>query len=150
MGFSYVGHSLCCDLCDAIGARKVRCPFGNCPAIAACPNCRKTRKDALGHEAHRANGCDVAAAKAVAEEQERVRLIKGGALLSVAAQFCPGDRTHVRVTFESRDGYHDAVMPTAVYDRRIDNPLRLSSLAFYEGIHGAPITTTLVESKRVA
>ena len=86
----------------------------------------------------------------VSEEQERVRLIEGGALLSVAAQFCPGDQTHVRVTFESRDGYHDAVMPTAVYDRRIDNPLCLSSLAFYEGIHGAPITTTLIESKRVA
>lgn len=37
-------QSLCCDICGSLHARKVPCPVGYCPAVAACEACRKAKK----------------------------------------------------------------------------------------------------------
>lgn len=52
MGYSYTinyrtgKEVLCCDVCgDGDGtASKVKCPYGYCPAVAACRGCRAAKK----------------------------------------------------------------------------------------------------------
>lgn len=64
MGFCYQGKLLCCDHCGhAGGVRKMRCPFGYCPSVAFCAECRKNKKDYLSKAKHREMGCEVAHAK---------------------------------------------------------------------------------------
>lgn len=61
MGYLYQGRQLCCDHCGKVGGvRKVKCPFGYCPASALCPSCRKSPevKKKNDKEAHRAMGCE--------------------------------------------------------------------------------------------
>lgn len=55
MGYIYQGRKLCCDVCLAAGARKVKCPVNYCQAYAVCsrPEC-KAKVKAIDHSGCRA------------------------------------------------------------------------------------------------
>ena len=113
MGFCYEGRKLCCDICGTAGARKVRCPFGYCPATAACSTCRKTRKDILNTAAHRIQGCEEGHRKFVEREERKARLLAEGQWLRCSAY---GPSGVVKVGFRNADGAEKQVlMPLEVY-----------------------------------
>lgn len=96
MGYSYsMKGRLCCDSCGTdVAVRKVKCPFGHCPAIAACPDCRK--KHGWGTRAkHIAAGCDVGAAKFAAWMDEKARRLEAGEYLRCSALGMGDDWVHV-------------------------------------------------------
>ena len=78
MGYCWQGRLLVCDLCGTAGARKVRCPFGWCQPIAACPECRKTKKIEFSAARHREHGCEKYSARFKAELAERAELMAAG------------------------------------------------------------------------
>jgi len=105
MGYSYQGRKLCCDLCGVAGAVKVKCPFGCCPAIAACPERRKTRKaDVFSREAHIAMECDVRAAEYRAEAARETEALAAGQWVRKAAVSIPGAGETMAVAM-SADAY---------------------------------------------
>jgi len=111
MGYSYQGRKLCCDLCGVAGAVKVKCPFGCCPAIAACPDCKKTRKsDVFSREAHIAMECDVRAAEYAAEREREDAALAAGHWIRKAAIGIPGA---VKVWFRNLAGETMAVAMSA-------------------------------------
>lgn len=57
MGYSYTqSGALCCDICGAPGAVKIRCPHGWCQPIASCsvckPRARKIEHKTCEHASH--------------------------------------------------------------------------------------------------
>ena len=116
MGFCYSGRRLCCDLCGAAGARKVRCPFGWCPSTAACPACRNTHgKTKLGRTAHRAYGCEANHNLYMAAEAKRLALLAAGHWLRAVALAMAHPGT-CKVWFRNLAGEEMAVrMPTEIY-----------------------------------
>lgn len=133
MGYSYQGRKLCCDLCGVAGAVKVKCPFGCCPAIAACPECRKTRKaDVFSREAHIAMECDVRAAEYRAEAARETEALAAGQWVRKAAVSIPGA---VKVWFRNLAGETMAVAMSADAYRAF--PLGVTvTLADYEARAG--------------
>lgn len=87
MGTCWEGKRMVCDFCSRApgGVRKVRCPFGYCPSVAACADCRKSRKDKLGRAFHVGAGCDQKHAAYVAQEKERENLLATGRKVRSAA-----------------------------------------------------------------
>ena len=112
MGYIYQGGKLCCDLCGAAGATKVLCPFGYCPACAACPNCKKTHKvDVFSRTAH--SECEVRAAEFRAERAHEAAVLASGKWVRKAAVNIPGA---VKVWFRNGAGETLAVaMPSVTY-----------------------------------
>ncbi len=87
MGYSYDARTgrLCCDSCGIDGGvRRVRCPFGWCPADALCAECRVKYASRTTKETHRANGCEASSDRFHAEEAEKVRLLEAGELVRCA------------------------------------------------------------------
>lgn len=103
MGYCTDRHGrLCCDICGNAGeVRRVRCPYGYCPATAACPKCRKEHKRIFSAAHHREHGCKARHEECVRREAERVALLKEGRLLRCAAV---KDGPGVKVWFESSKG----------------------------------------------
>ena len=52
MGFIYSSKGLCCDFCGGEGARKMKCPYGWCQALATCAACRELKRHKLAYESH--------------------------------------------------------------------------------------------------
>lgn len=116
MGFCYDRETgaLVCDFCGKAGARKVPCPFGYCPPVAACPECRKTKADKLSKDAHIAYGCQAGHEKYIAHEEERARLQAAGKPVRCSAGDAGPDRVHV--LFRYADGTTEGwYMKPAVY-----------------------------------
>lgn len=115
MGYIYSGRKLCCDYCGKPGGvRKIRCPFGWCPATAMCAECKKEHKaetTATWHETH--GGCGTRSAAYRKVEEKRVALLAAGEFLRVAAY---GPNGAVEVTFRNAGGTERIVtMPADVY-----------------------------------
>lgn len=120
MGYSYEkvynpvtnrhSHRLCCDVCGAVGARKYRCPFGYCQAVAGCPTCRKTRPDVFSKEAHVKQRCDVNHAAFVAHEQKERDMKEAGLFVRSAALNQEGGL--VKVWFQSKGNVEKAFLMT--------------------------------------
>lgn len=104
MGYSYCGRKLCCDMCGQPGARKYKCPFGYCQAIALCPECAKSEKGkkARSKDYHRETGCEKAAIEFLAVmNKEKVLLAQGKAVRCAALG---SDHGAVHVLFKKADG----------------------------------------------
>ena len=131
MGYVYQGRKLCCDLCGTSGATKVRCPYGYCPACAACPDCKRTRKvDVFSREAHA--DCAVAMIAVRAESERVTAALAEGHWVRKAAVNHEGA---VKVWFDNGAGERLAVrMPSAVYAAMPCGSL--ATLADYERIGG--------------
>jgi hypothetical protein len=113
MGYSYVGRKLCCDYCGKPGARKMRCPFGNCPAPAACPECRKTHRQKFIKAAHIAMGCDEQHNAYMAELKKTADMKAAGEFIRCSALGVEGKGVHVLFAGQSTTiGFY---MPTEVY-----------------------------------
>ena len=119
MGYCYTNDGqLCCDICGAAGARKYRCPFGYCPAIAACPKCRKDRAELFGRAAHRKAGCEAGHNQFQAELDERKALLLAGLPVRCSALGgCdPHGNDRVHVLFKRQDGSCEGwYMPRETY-----------------------------------
>ena len=103
MGYIYTkSGKLVCDICGAAGARKYRCPFGSCPATAACPKCRKEHTAKFGKIAHREYGCEKFAAEFKAREELQQRLLDEGKAVRCSALTSGPGRVHV--LFQTSDG----------------------------------------------
>ena len=86
MGYYYTqSGQLVCDICGAVGARKYRCPWGYCPATAACPQCRKEHADWFGRPWHREHGCEKGHNEYAAEREEKRQLLANGAAVRCSA-----------------------------------------------------------------
>lgn len=74
MGYSYGVNwrtgleVLCCQICGTSDgtAKKVRCPYNYCPAVAACANCREAKKHL--HNAEQKADCKASHDKFEAEK----------------------------------------------------------------------------------
>ena len=120
MGYSYtMSGRLCCDVCGAAGARKIRCPSGYCQSIAQCPTCRKDpAKQARIAKSH--EHCAEYHARFVAEEAEKARKLAAG--LYVLASALTYRETHVHVLFRNQAGaYVGYYMPAELYGNRLPN-----------------------------
>jgi hypothetical protein len=111
--------ALCCDACPTSGGvRKVKCPFGYCPASALCAECRKKHKDKLGKKHHRERGCEKNHLEYVAEEKDRWEKINAGkAVLKAAVGLFDGTGM-VCVTFDQGGKWIDYRMHKSIYDQR--------------------------------
>lgn len=139
MGYIY-SHSgkLVCDFCNTPGARKVPCPFGYCPAVAACPACRKEFAQQFSRAHHHAHGCEANHNAFVAAKEEKDKLLAAGEFVLCAAVNESGDRSKVRVWF--RNGRRDercVLMPCDFYSNLYmtrSNP----TLSWFEAQNGGP------------
>lgn len=139
MGYIY-SHSgkLLCDFCNSPGARKVPCPFGYCPAPAACPACRKEFAKQFSREHHRAHGCEDNHNAFVAAQNEKAQLLAAGEFVLCAAVTESSDRSKVRVWF--RNGRRDercVLMPDDLYTR-LRTTRTNPTLSWFETHHGGP------------
>lgn len=132
MGFVYQGKKLCCDLCGTAGARKVNCPFGYCQAIAACPECRISKKDVLGKTGHRDRGCEAAHLKFEAEHAEREKLLAEGELILASGLGVDGGFVHA--IFQGKDGCVGRMIPDTTYRHWAERPN--PTLAWFEALAG--------------
>jgi len=103
MGYSYDGRGrLCCDGCGTNGnVRKVRCPFGWCPAPALCPDCRSKHRAQLTKAYHRQRGCEANVAKARKRDAEQQALLDAGNYVRTSALAHNG---RVKVVFRNAAG----------------------------------------------
>lgn len=95
MGYCYgIGPSgrevLACDICGAAqgDSRKVPCPFGWCPATAACGKCRAdpaVRAKYLARKVHRDQGCEESSLADKAKRAETTRRLLAGEELRSSA-----------------------------------------------------------------
>jgi hypothetical protein len=114
MGYCYEGRKLCCDICGVAGAKKYRCPFGYCPATAACSNCRKKHTKTFGKAYHREHGCEKGHNEFVARERQQAELLQAGHYLRCSA-LSTGPQT-VHVLFQNASGHTQGFyMPNSVY-----------------------------------
>jgi hypothetical protein len=115
MGYCYEGKKLCCDICGKAGARKMKCPFGYCPAPAACPECRKTHAARFTKAAHVKMGCDakhnayMADLKSVADLKAAGKFVRCSALGVDSSKKLYENSEAVHVLFSNSDstiGYY--------------------------------------------
>jgi hypothetical protein len=119
MGFCYEGRKLCCDVCGKAGARKMKCPFNNCPATAVCSDCRKTRAERFTKAAHIKMGCDTAHNAYMAELKQVADLKTAGkfvrcSALGVSLKLYEGTSA-VHVLFSNLDSTIGYYMPVGTY-----------------------------------
>lgn len=117
MGFIYEGRKLVCDVCNAAGARKRKCPFGYCPSLAVCKTCWSGERFAKGawKASHKKYGCDAKHAACVAKEAKERAMLAEGKLLRCSA-LGKNDGT-VHVLFKDKDGKTTGfLMASATYD----------------------------------
>lgn len=116
MGYSYTVATgrLCCDSCDNDGGvRKIRCPYGYCPAPALCPPCKVKHADALKAPAHAS--CRLRVEEMRAAEADTAAHIAAGRFVRSAALATDDDRVHV--LFRGHGGqYVGRYMTHACYD----------------------------------
>lgn len=116
MGYCYDNAGkLVCDICGAVPARKIPCPFGYCPAIAACEKCRKDHSELFSPGYHRLHGCEESHRKFQEQEEKRKQLIRDGFFVRCSAKRM-GDGW-VLVLFEGRDGSKGFYMRPEHYDK---------------------------------
>jgi len=145
MGYSYdqTGR-LCCDNCGRSGGvRKIRCPFGWCPAPAYCPECRQLMREYLTKEYHRKNGCEEQSMEFARRHQEQLKLLQQGQLVRSSAL---GHNGRVKVLFAGLTGEKEAywmsaktyrAIPllanaTVTHYRRIGRVIKAKSLDLYD------------------
>jgi hypothetical protein len=117
MGYCYSQSGrLLCDYCGAEGARKYRCPFGYCQAVAACPACRKEHAQHFGRAAHRENGCEKRHLQFAAELAERAAAIAAGEFVLSAGLNTGNDMVHA--IFSSASTEKGKLIPRAIYAQR--------------------------------
>jgi len=94
---------LCCSICGASGkVRNYKCPFNNCPPVAACPRCRKGYADRFSKEAHIRCGCAKAKTDyGEREERKRVMMASGLGVRWSASRQISGS---VCATFKYKNG----------------------------------------------
>lgn len=148
MGYSYSlsGH-LCCDYCGSSGeTRKHRCPFGFCPATAACPDCRRKHRDDFTCETHRKRGCEAGHLRFVEERQKRLDLLNAGKFVRRAA--LGHDEKGVKVLFENARGLEAAYwMSHETYDAiSLFTPATPEDYAKYGQVQPAE-TTKLMDAR---
>ena len=115
MGYSYSNNGkLCCDICSKAGARKYRCPFGHCPAIAACPACRRAKSELFTRAYHAENGCKTGHEKHLAWLAEREHIITEGQAVRCSAMRT--DERTIHVLFQARDRTEGWYMSKETYD----------------------------------
>ena len=96
MGYLYRDGKLVCEFCGVNHeVRKYRCPFGYCHATAACPTCRKEKKEFFSRKYHRANGCEKAHNDLMARDQRRIDLLNAGQPVRRSALSVDGNKVHV-------------------------------------------------------
>jgi hypothetical protein len=121
MGYSYTtAGALCCDYCgSAQGTKRYKCPFGHCPATAACPDCRAKHKDNFARSAHAK--CETAEKEYRDREAEKTaRLAAGECLRTSALGIGQGSGLYgadpVHVIFRGADGLSEGyIMDSATY-----------------------------------
>lgn len=108
MGYCYSFEGLlCCDICGKTGnVRKVKCPFGWCQSIAACPDCRKSHSHEFGKAAHQALGCEKYSKDFDAKERLKDQLMASGQAVRCSALSSPtdSDPERVHVLFRTASG----------------------------------------------
>ena len=114
MGYCYDHDGrLCCDICSRSGGvRRHKCPFGWCPPIAVCPECRSEHKHLFTKAHHRKNGCEVRSEIFNRQQRSRQVLIEQGYYVRCAA-LRVDDQVHV--LFQGKDGTIGRYMPESVY-----------------------------------
>jgi hypothetical protein len=88
MGYSYETRTgrLCCDVCDKAGdVRKYKCPFGYCPAIALCPDCKAKHPEYVSKAGHRKQGCEKSMNKAISRERREQYMLDHGMFIRCSA-----------------------------------------------------------------
>lgn len=113
MGFIWQGKKLVCDFCGTAGATKQRCSFDYCPPVAACPACKKTKKDKLNKAYHKSQGCDIKHNEFMAQVNKEKELFDAGEWIRTSAY---GPKDIVEVTFKNNKGEIKVVnMPSEIY-----------------------------------
>lgn len=105
MGYSYFmtgpyRGKLVCDVCGDRPGRKYDCPYHYCPKIAACKECRATRKELFAKESHA--DCEISNALWTANIKLRNDLMSAGVPVRCSAM--SQDDGKVLVCFESVNG----------------------------------------------
>lgn len=107
MGYCYQGRKLVCDSCGGVGTtRKRPCPFGYCPARAACADCYK-RQRAAGEYTKAAHAiCGARDAQAKERDARQRALLAAGEAVRVAALGVDDEQgsPRVHVLFRRADG----------------------------------------------
>jgi hypothetical protein len=140
MGYCYEAYKgkcgrLCCDLCgNAGGVRKVRCPFGYCQAIAACPACRKAHPEVFSKAKHRERGCEAAHLKFNVDLMNKMALLADGAYI-LRSGLGVGNGT-VHAIFEGKAGETGRYIPEDIYRHWNERPN--PTLAWFEELAGRP------------
>ena len=103
MGHCYEAStgSMICDRCSEPGARTRRCAFGYCPGADLCKPCWTIEKPGW-RRLHKANHCEEAHERFVADLNREKELLEAGELLRIAAVGTVAGV--VRVTFKDRTG----------------------------------------------
>jgi hypothetical protein len=96
MGYCYEirggSRLLCCDVCGtAGGVRKIRCPYGYCPATALCARCRKNETVKAQMKLHCETNCKAAAEAYDAREKATAILLAAGEMVFCTATGKPGN-----------------------------------------------------------
>jgi hypothetical protein len=85
MGYSYQGRSLCCDVCGTAGARKHRCPYNYCPALACCAACWKRNDENHFKHKHNHERCRARSDEMRLRDEKAASLLAEGKALRRAA-----------------------------------------------------------------
>ena len=121
MGYSYRKNyatgrlELCCDICGKSGGvRKYHCPFGYCPPIAACQECRKNpeHKHHFSKKFHREHGCEKLHLEFTAKEEKKYNLIDNGIPVRCSAL---NKDNKIHVLFHFKADPKSGVMSTVGY-----------------------------------
>lgn len=151
MGFTFVDkvvrgrktQILCCDSCGVSGGvRRIRCPFGACPPVARCANCRKVYSYQDSKKHHRELRCDFQFTESERRAAKEAYLLSGGGHVRRAARNAGADGVHVLfvnkagetvgyyMAHETYDGL-PALEPACVEDYRALGELSPAPASFY-------------------
>lgn len=106
MGYSYTSVNgkcgrLCCDSCGSDEkVRKVKCPYGWCPAPALCPDCRHKHAHELTPAAHAQ--CKASVERSAALHERERQLLAAGIPVRCSALNAGDNGVHV--LFRLADG----------------------------------------------
>jgi hypothetical protein len=117
MGYSYTSAgALCCDYCgSAQGTKRYKCPFGYCPATAACPDCRAKHKEDFTREKH--DTCRILDEVYRNRNAETIARTAAGEFLRCSALAVRFTARDVRVLFRGAAGMQGFTMDKATYDK---------------------------------
>lgn len=117
MGYSYISAgALCCDYCGSSqGVKRYKCPFGYCPATAACPDCRSKHAEKLSRAAH--DTCRILDEVYRNRNAETVARTAAGEFLRCSALAVRFTARSVRVLFRGAAGMQGFTMHKETYDK---------------------------------